>query len=1114
MTDLIKEARRQEPSPHGLPDPEEVYRTFFRESPDAMFVATIEGKFADFNQPLLDLLGYTGEELSGMNISEAYADPACRDKFQQQIEKEGHVREYELRLRRKDGAEVGCLLSCAVMRSGDGSVLAYQGILREVTDQHHTTNALRQSEEQLRRLLDTLVEGVLLVDRDGRIAQANRAAERILGLSRSEIERRSYIGPEWQIVGLDGTPVPAGDMAGPRAIKENQPVRDVMMGVQRPDGTVTWVNVNATPLADAAGQVDGVVCAFADFTQSKKVEDALLRRSVELEALVRIARALARPGQFEHKADRVLREILDVVRADLLSLRMADRSKQGLRLIASAGPEAQAAAHVPVLSFKQGISSLAFEHGHPIVANDYRAHPRAKLEEVPRGMKSAVALPIKVEGRPVGTIFAGSMQANFFTPERILLLVAITDETAMFVENARLQQDVDVELRLRRRQLEALRSAAENLVFEDDPEHGLRHLLETLNHLVSADYCAAVIKERGSQEPRWITAGNGLQDPDSVASYVNDADLLKPILEKLKTVRIADITSRPGDSGTHPKPVAVKDLLGIPLLSNGRSYGALLLGKRAGTSAFSRETERLVNLFGLLIAVFLENRVLYEESVGERATLTAIQQSMAEGLLVCDARGRVMYFNKAMEILLGIPATEAEGKHVEDVVGAIWHGADSSQATYSFVELAERAQADSLSREITITGPQRRELALTVFPISMMRGERLTGSLWRDVTDRKRAETALRESEGMYRTLVNTLPEAVAITDLEGHFTYVSPQAVKMLGCCSADEMVGCAFSESMAPEQREEARAIFQHMLDGEGPRGAEYALLRKDGSPFFAEVSASAMRDATGRPRGLIATIRDVSGRRKAQEDLKVLFEQERHLRRELEAEIGRRTEFTRALVHELKTPLTALLASSEILAAGKLGEPWQKLAMNIHRGASNLNGRINELLDVARGEVGLLEVKRAMMDPMQLLLQVVDELGPSAAGRQQSLELDLPGRLPLVFADPVRVQQVVLNLLNNAIKFTPEGGKIVVKARRKNGNLVVEVQDTGPGIASEEQSRLFKPYRRLEMGREGYSGLGIGLALCKMVVELHKGNIWAESEEGRGSTFIFSLPLAVPD
>lgn len=251
----------------------------------------------------------------------------------------------------------------------------------------------------------------------------------------------------------------------------------------------------------------------------------------------------------------------------------------------------------------------------------------------------------------------------------------------------------------------------------------------------------------------------------------------------------------------------------------------------------------------------------------------------------------------------------------------------------------------------------------------------------------------------------------------------------------------------------------------------------------------------------------------RKQVEERLRELYEQERKLRRELEVQMRRRIEFTRALVHEIKTPLTSVVAASDLLAAELKEEPWLSLARHLYQGACDLNHRIDELLDLARGEIGMLRLRCKSVDPVRLLHGVANNIAPEVSRNAQSLLLNIPPSLNLVWADGDRLRQVVLNLLSNALKFTPEGGKITLKAGEKNANLIVEVQDTGPGIAKEDQQRLFEPYHRLESDRERLSGLGLGLALSKMLVELHGGQIWMKSEKGKGSTFGFSVPLRTP-
>ena len=257
-------------------------------------------------------------------------------------------------------------------------------------------------------------------------------------------------------------------------------------------------------------------------------------------------------------------------------------------------------------------------------------------------------------------------------------------------------------------------------------------------------------------------------------------------------------------------------------------------------------------------------------------------------------------------------------------------------------------------------------------------------------------------------------------------------------------------------------------------------------------------------GTINGMLAALQE------SESELREGLKREGDARRGLEEEIRKRIEFTRALVHELKTPITPVLAATELLLEEIKDERLLKLTQSIDRSASNLNRRIDELLDLARGEIETLQLALETVDPLSLLKDISQEMTPVASRNKQSLSLELPSSIPAVLADRGRLRQIVLNLLDNAFKFTPQGGTVTLKAKEDGANLVVEVQDTGPGISKEDRERLFEPYYRRIEDRERLSGLGLGLALAKRFVELHGGQIWVTSRKGKGSTFGFSLPF----
>jgi signal transduction histidine kinase/ligand-binding sensor domain-containing protein len=232
------------------------------------------------------------------------------------------------------------------------------------------------------------------------------------------------------------------------------------------------------------------------------------------------------------------------------------------------------------------------------------------------------------------------------------------------------------------------------------------------------------------------------------------------------------------------------------------------------------------------------------------------------------------------------------------------------------------------------------------------------------------------------------------------------------------------------------------------------------------------------------------------------------------QLENELENRTQFTRAMVHELKTPLTAMMGSSELLIDQPLDELGTKLAKNINRGANNLKRRIDELLDIARSEMGTLSISCTPMNSLNIVREVVGDMTHEASKNGQSFSLELPDSIPFILVDNDRLRQILFNLIGNAIKYNSAGGIVDVSVKQDNGSIVFEIQDQGVGMSPEEQKGLFNLYYRGESTNERLGGLGIGLSLSKTLIELHGGRIWVKSQKGKGSTFYFSIPLMKTD
>jgi signal transduction histidine kinase len=230
-----------------------------------------------------------------------------------------------------------------------------------------------------------------------------------------------------------------------------------------------------------------------------------------------------------------------------------------------------------------------------------------------------------------------------------------------------------------------------------------------------------------------------------------------------------------------------------------------------------------------------------------------------------------------------------------------------------------------------------------------------------------------------------------------------------------------------------------------------------------------------------------------------------------RDLEAASRHKSEFLATMSHELRTPLNAIIGFSEVLRErmfGELNERQAEYLEDIHVSGRHLLALIDDVLDLAKVESGRMELEVGDVDIEECLETGLMMVRERALSRDVRLEAAVDPGLGQVRADERRLRQVVFNLLANAVRFTPEGGTVSASARRQDGEVRISVSDTGPGIAPEDQERIFETFRQARDA--GAEGSGLGLALSRALVELHGGRLWVESRPGEGSTFVMALPL----
>ncbi len=486
------------------------------------------------------------------------------------------------------------------------------------------------------------------------------------------------------------------------------------------------------------------------------------------------------------------------------------------------------------------------------------------------------------------------------------------------------------------------------------------------------------------------------------------------------------------------------------------------------------------------------------------ARLSAIVESSDDAILSKDLDGTILTWNGGAERLYGWSAEEIVGRSVRTLVPP-----GQEEEITGYLEAIRRGESVDHRETVRVRKDGSPiDVSVTISPLYDAKGEIVGASaIARDIRELKRSQRETEAREERIHLLLSSTAEAILGLDPDGRCTFANPACARMLGLADEAAIIGrnvhrlVHHSRPDGTPYPEESCPIYSVLRTGRGQHGDDEHFLRADGSAFPVEYWSYPMRAAGeadgGRVMGAVLTFLDVTERKRADDEVRTAAR--------------RREQFLAMLSHELRNPLAAVMNAASILKQAPGAAVGEQLRDVIERQAGHMTRLLDDLLDVSRITRGGIALRRGVVDLRDAIGMAVEAAGVALLGRKDDLTVELPSKPLRVHGDATRLQQVVGNLLSNALRYSKPGTAIAVRGAIDGERVELRVADRGAGIPPELLDQVFDLFVQTAQGLDrSQGGLGVGLTLVRMIVELHGGTVEARSEGlGHGSEFVVRLP-----
>ncbi|MFZ2456875.1 MAG: PAS domain S-box protein [Candidatus Altiarchaeia archaeon] len=1093
ISGILTDVTERKKAEASLKQSEEKYHSLVDNINDVIYTLNEKGKFTYVSPAVKRALKYEPREI----IGKSFSDIAHPDDLQGMIDNLqrtllGEFEPYEFRVIDGAGA-TRYLRSSGKALFERGVVKGITGIFTDVTARRKAENELLETTNYLESLINSANAPIIVWDQGYRITRFNRAFEYLTGYTAGEV-----IGKDLSLL-FPKEKEEESMYKIARTLKEER-WESVEISIQCKNGEMRLALWNSAHIYDKDGKtLRATIAQGVDITERKYTEKRLSQELNKFKVLYDLALNMSEKT-LEENLRFIVEKSREILSTDTAYIGLCDDEYGEVHMHTVSGIRTESFKQMKVPYGKE-LGGLVMQTRRGYIVDDYFkdkkiSHPVNGIIS-DEGLLSGMAVPIQAGPTNLGVLYVFNREKTGFTGEDLATLTLLGNLAAVEITNKRSQQALQ------------------------DSKQRLADIIDFLPD-------AMFVIDGNGRVIAWnkaIEELTGLKADDIVGR--GDYDYALPFYGKKRPLLI-DLIGRPGDE-IKALGYAEVERAGDTLFAESRS-NILNPGKGEETVLWLKASP-LFDRTGRRVGSIESMRDVTEREKAENALqesesrLMDIIDFLPDATFVIDGNGRVIAWNKAIEKMTGVKAADILGKGDYEYALPFYEERNpiladlvlKPDASKKEIRYGTMHRAGNVLIEESYV--KKLGMYLSSVAVALYDSEgNITGAIEsiRDITERNLMEEALSESEQKFRTLFNSASDTIFIYDLEGKFIEVNDAACDKLGF-TREQILRMSSSEIEAPEYGELMHQRINEVLE-KGRIIFESGHVRRDGRLIPVEINSRAI-EYSGK-KAVLSIARDITERKKAEEKLKEyslnLERMVEERTKDLEEEKNRvqellnfKTQFMNQLSHDLRTPLTPMMALMPLLEPHITNERDKERFHVINNNIQYMRNLVVSILDIARMDAGRFTLNKTKIN----LYKMVENIISDTMVVFEKSNITSINRVPeniYVYADELHIKEVFENLISNSIRYSPAGGTITLAAAERENAVEISVTDTGIGMEKTQISGLFTEFFKADTSRHDPYSTGLGLSICKRIVEKHGGRINASSNGiNKGMTISFTLP-----